>query len=132
MGAGYTLTHGAVTSAALNSIITDVSTKHDIPVQHQLAGRDTGTDAMAAVLAAIDSACTSIGFPIRNMHTISESGHTGDVDASIHVIYQTLLQMDGMNGGSGITADYLRDSHPRLDQATALTHRPPEKKEDDA
>lgn len=132
MGEGYTLTHGAVTSAALNSMITEVSLKHDIPVQHELAGRDTGTDAMAAVLAAIDSACTSIGFPIRNMHTISESGHTGDVDAAIHAIYQTLLHMDGMNGGSGITSDYLRDSHPRLDEATALTHRPAEKKEDEA
>ena len=131
MGEGYTLTHGAVTSAALNSMITDVSTKHDIPVQHELAGRDTGTDAMAAVLAAIDSACTSIGFPIRNMHTISESGHTGDVDAAIHAIYQTLLHMDGMNGGSGITSDYLRDSHPRLDEASALTHRPAEKKEEE-
>lgn len=132
MGEGYTLTHGAVTSAALNSMITEVSLKHDIPVQHELAGRDTGTDAMAAVLAAIDSACTSIGFPIRNMHTISESGHTGDVDAAIHAIYQTLLHMDGMNGGSGITADYLRDSHPRLDEASALTHRPAETKDDNA
>lgn len=131
MGDGYTLTHGAVTSATLNSMITEVSLKHDIPVQHELAGRDTGTDAMAAVLAAIDSACTSIGFPIRNMHTISESGHTGDVDAAIHAIYQTLLQMDGMNGGSGITADYLRDSHPRLDEASELTHRPAEKKDDE-
>ncbi len=132
MGEGYTLTHGAVTSAALNSMITEVSLKHDIPVQHELAGRDTGTDAMAAVLAAIDSACTSIGFPIRNMHTISESGHTLDVDAAIHAIYQTLLHMDGMNGGSGITADYLRESHPRLDEASALTHRPAETKDDNA
>ena len=131
MGDGYTLTHGAVTSAALNSMITEVSVKNEIPVQHELAGRDTGTDAMAAVLAAIDSACTSIGFPIRNMHTISESGHTGDVEASIHAIYQTMLHMDGMNSGKGITADDLRNSHPRLDESTTLTHRPAPKKDDD-
>ena len=124
MGDGYTLTHGAVTSATLNSMITKVSQAHDIPVQHELAGRDTGTDAMAAVLASIDSACTSIGFPIRNMHTISESGHTGDVEASIHAIYQTMVHMDGLNGGKGITADDLRNGHPRLDQSTPLTHRP--------
>ena len=124
MGEGYTLTHGAVTSASLNSMITKVSGEHDIPVQHELAGRDTGTDAMAAVLASIDSACTSIGFPIRNMHTISESGHTGDVEASIHAIYQTMVHMDGLNGGKGITADDLRNGHPRLDQSTPLTHCP--------
>jgi endoglucanase len=124
MGDGFTLTHGAVTSASLNSMITQVSANHGIPVQHELAGRDTGTDAMAAVLASIDSACTSIGFPIRNMHTISESGHTGDVEASIHAIYQTILHMDGVNGGQGVTADDLRTGHPRLDKAKPLTHQP--------
>ncbi|MDG1874535.1 MAG: hypothetical protein P8J27_11535 [Mariniblastus sp.] len=124
MGQGYTLTHGAVTSAALNSMFTEVSLKHGIPVQHELAGRDTGTDAMAAVLAAIDSACTSIGFPIRNMHTISESGHTGDVEAAIHAIYQTMVHMDGLNDGAGISGNDLRESHPRLDESVPLTHRP--------
>ena len=29
-----------------------------------------------------------------------------------------------MNGGKGITADDLRNGHPRLDQSTPLTHRP--------
>jgi endoglucanase len=124
MGEGYTLTHGAITSAALNSMLTEVSLKHDIPVQHELAGRDTGTDAMAPVFASIDSASASIGFPIRNMHTISESGHTGDVDAAIHAIYETMRHMDGMNGGSGITATDLCESHPRLDNADLLEHRP--------
>ena len=124
MGEGYTLTHGAVMSAQLNSIITQVSGDHDIPVQHELAGRDSGTDAMAAVLAAIDSASASIGFPIRNMHTISESGHTGDVDAAIHALYQTIVHMDGMNGGKGITAQDLRDGHPRLDQSSPQSHLP--------
>lgn len=124
MGEGYTLTHGAITSAALNSMLTKVSLEHDIPVQHELAGRDTGTDAMAAVFAGIDSASASIGFPIRNMHTISETGHTGDVDAAIHAIYQTMRYMDGMNDGSGITGNDLCDSHPRLNEAIELTHRP--------
>lgn len=124
MGEGFTITHGAATSAAINSMITDVSVKHEIPHQHELAGRDTGTDAMAAVLAAIDSASASIGFPIRNMHTISESGHTGDVEAAIHGIYQTLRHMDGLNDGAGINSNDLRDGHPRLDESDALTHRP--------
>lgn len=131
MGDGYTLTHGAITSAALNSLLTKVSLEHGIPVQHELAGRDTGTDAMAAVFAAVDSASASIGFPIRNMHTISESGHTGDVEAAIHAIFQTLVTMSEMNEGQGIRGDDLRDLHPRLDEAGALTHCPaPEKTED--
>ena len=130
MGDGYTLTHGAITSASLNSMLTKVSLEHGIPVQHELAGRDTGTDAMAAVFAAIDSASTSIGFPIRNMHTISESGHTGDVLAAIHAIFQTMIHMDAMNNGTGIRGDDLRDTHPRLDQASTLGHHPAPKDED--
>ena len=133
MGEGYTLTHGAITSAALNSMITKVSLEHDIPVQHELAGRDTGTDAMAAVFAAIDSASASIGFPIRNMHTISESGHTGDVDAAIHAIYQTIKHMDAMNDGHGIKPADLCELHPRLDNAETLAHRPaPDDDEEDS
>lgn len=124
MGKGYTLTHGAITSAKLNSMITQVSTEKGIPVQHELAGRDTGTDAMAAFFSCIDSAATSIGFPIRNMHTISEAGHTGDLDSAIHAIYETLNYMDGMHGGNGINAADLKDGHPRLDESSPLLHRP--------
>jgi len=123
MGHGYTLTHGAITSAKLNSLITEVSQRQGIPVQHELAGRDTGTDAMAAVFASIDSAATSIGFPIRNMHTISETGHTGDVDAAIHAIFETLRHFDAMNDGAGISRSDFQNGHPRLDQAVELLHR---------
>ena len=64
------------------------------------------------------------------MHTISESGHTGDVEAAIHGIYQTLRHMDGLNDGAGINANDLRDGHPRLDESDALTHRPAPEDED--
>lgn len=124
MGKGFTLTHGAICSASLNSLITRVAQANEVPLQHELAGRDTGTDAMAAALASVDSAAASIGLPIRNMHTISESGHTGDVDAAIYGMFYMLKEMDSMNGGKGISADDLRSGHPRLDQSSCLTHQP--------
>jgi endoglucanase len=123
MAKGFTLTHGAITSANLNSIIAQVATKHGIPIQHELAGRDTGTDAMAAVLAAIDSAAASIGIPIRNMHTISESGHTKDVDASIHGLFETLRHMDRQNQEKGITSEDLMSGHPCLAKSIEQGHR---------
>lgn len=132
MGKGYTLTHGSICSAKLNSIMTAVSHQHDVPVQHELAGRDTGTDAMAAVLAAIDSAAASVGIPTRNMHTISESAHTGDVDSAIYGLLYLLQHLDQMNEGAGISGDDLRAGHPRLDQSVPLTHRPARKGEDEA
>ncbi len=120
MGKGFTLTNGSITSAYLNTIIEQVCLKNNIPYQIDFSGRDTGTDAMAASLAGIDSAATSIGFPIRNMHTISETGHTTDVLAAIHGMVETFKAMDKMNRGKGISRDDLKDGHPRLDQAKAL------------
>lgn len=122
MGEGFTLAHGAVVSEYLNSLYEEAAAEHGIPIQHKVTGRDTGTDAMAAVFAAIDAAATSIGFPIRNMHTISESGHTGDVLAAIHATDAVLRKMDGMNNGGGITAADLRTGHARLDRSRPLEH----------
>jgi endoglucanase len=114
MGAGCTLTHGSICSASLNTMIAQVAKEQGIPLQHELAGRDTGTDAMAAVLAAIDSAAASIGIPIRNMHTVSEVGHTRDVDAALNVLFHLLQHMDQMHQGSGIVENDLHEGHPRL------------------
>ena len=120
MGKGFTLTHGSITSEFLNNFIEKACRAKKIPYQIDVSGRDTGTDAMAAVLAGVDSASTSIGFPIRNMHTISETGHTADVLAAIHGMVETFKAMDKMNRGKGITRDDLKDGHPRLDGAKTL------------
>ena len=119
MGKGFTVTTGAITSEHLNTRIKRVAHEHDIPMQIDVSGRDTGTDGMAAVLASVDSAATSIGFPTRNMHTISESGHTGDVLAAIHVLKELIVSMDAEDDLAGS----FRDSHPRLDETEALSHR---------
>ena len=81
-----------------------------------MCGVDTGTDAMAGVLGGVDAAVTSIGFPIRSMHTVSESGHTGDVVAAIHLIKATVESC----AARGITPAYFERAHPRLDNATSL------------
>ena len=119
MGKGFTLTTGAITSEQLNSRIKAIATKHDIPMQIDVSGRDTGTDGMAAVLASVDSAATSVGFPTRNMHTISESGHTGDVLAAVHVLKELILAMDAED----VSDETFQQSHPRLDETTPLTHQ---------
>jgi endoglucanase len=117
MGSGFTLSAGAIASPYLNQLMQETALEHGIPVQLRVAGRDTGTDAMAAVFAGTDSAATSIGFPIRNMHTVSESGHTGDVLAAVHVVARLIEKLGAMNDGTGATADDFRRGHPRLDSA---------------
>lgn len=118
MGKGFTLTNGSVTSAFLNNLIEEACGAAKVPYQMDFAGRDTGTDAMAAAMAGFDCAAASVGFPIRNMHTISETGHTSDVLAAIHGMEATLRHMDGLNRGRGLNRDTLKDGHPRLDRAS--------------
>ena len=125
MGGGFTLSVGAIVSEQLNAIIESTANEHDIPLQRNVVGRDTGTDGMAAVFACVDAAATSIGFPIRNMHTISETGHTGDVLAATHVIAAAVQRMDNHNDGVGLSVDDLKNSHPRLDLAQPLGSQKP-------
>lgn len=120
MAEGFTITNGAITSEYLNTIIETTCKKHKIPYQMDFSGRDTGTDAMASVLAGVDSAAVSIGFPIRNMHTISESGHTRDILSAIHATDATLRELDGMNKGEGLSPDDLKNSHENLSAAKAV------------
>ncbi|MEE2857888.1 MAG: peptidase M42 [Planctomycetota bacterium] len=118
MGKGMTLAVGAIVTAGLNALIQDACKASNIPFQVDVCGRDTGTDAMAGVLASVDSAATSIGFPIRNMHTISESAHTGDVIAAVHALVATLRKMDT----EGTSTEDLCSAHPRLDGIDSLAH----------
>jgi len=120
MGAGFTLSVGSIASEQLNRVIESAARETGIPFQRDVCGADTGTDGMAGVLAAIDCAATSVGFPIRNMHTISESANTSDVLAAIHGIHAALAALDARGGDLGRE---FRDNHPRLDAAEPLAHQ---------
>ena len=122
MGAGFTLANGAIVSERLNAYIEEAAKAAGIPYLCSPTGRDTGTDGMAGVLASIDCAATSIGFPIRNMHTISESGHTGDVLAATHAVVETLVLLDKAHRGRGAKRAEFLDGHVRLDQARPIVH----------
>ncbi|MGF1719507.1 M20/M25/M40 family metallo-hydrolase [Vibrio kyushuensis] len=115
MGNGFTIGRGSVASEFLVQTLENVCREKDIPYQLDFSGRDMGTDGMAAALAGVDSAAITIGYPIRNMHTSSESAHTGDLLASIEGITELLRHFDELNNGTGMTQDDLKNSHIRLD-----------------
>ncbi|NOG32655.1 M20/M25/M40 family metallo-hydrolase [Halomonas sp. TBZ9] len=130
MGKGFTMAVGSIASEQLNRVIAKAASDNEIPMQRDIVGVDTGTDGMAGVLASVDSAATSIGFPIRNMHTISETGNTQDVLAAIHALTHTIKSLDGIKD---LKREFL-DNHPRLDMASPLAHqgsaKPDEAKEE--
>jgi endoglucanase len=111
MGEGFTVGRGSVASEYLVQTLENVCRDKDIPYQLDFSGRDMGTDGMAAALAGVDSAAMTIGYPIRNMHTSSESAHTGDLLASIQAITELLRHFDS----NKITKEDLKNSHIRLD-----------------
>ena len=126
MGKGFTLSTGAVASEYLNTLIEVSAREQDIPLQKSVSGRDLGTDGMAGFFAAIDAASTSVGFPIRNMHTISETGHTGDVLACIHAMDAMLASMEDQ----ALTPQDFRQGHARLDQVKSVDFVPAPAEED--
>lgn len=117
MGEGFTIGRGSVVSEYLVQSLEKICGEQGIPYQLDFSGRDMGTDGMAAVLAAVDSAAITLGYPIRNMHTASESAHTGDLLASIYALVGLLRHFNALNGGKGIQRDDLKNSHIRLDYA---------------
>lgn len=120
MGGGFTMSVGSIASEQLNRYIETAAREREIPMQRDVVGVDTGTDGMAGVLAGIDAAATSVGFPIRNMHTISESANTSDVLAAIHGIHGALEKLDARGGD--LRREF-EDNHPRLDNAQPLYHQ---------
>eukprot|EP00941_MAST-03F_sp_MAST-3F-sp1_P004357 g4357.t1 len=116
LGSGFTLCVGSVASESLNTLIEKSASENNIPMQRDMRGRDTGTDAMAGVLGNTDCAATSVGFCIRNMHTISELGHLGDVTSCIEGLYETIKHM----ARNKVTGESFRDMHPRLDNSERL------------
>ncbi len=116
MGDGFTIGRGAIVSEYLVQALESVCHEQNIPYQLDFSGRDTGTDGMAAALAGVDSAAVTIGYPIRNMHTSSESAHTGDLLSSIYAVTGLLRRFNGLNNGQGISRADLENGHIRLDQ----------------
>lgn len=117
MGKGPSFSIGSITSSFVNSRIQQVALDKGIPVQPDVVGRDTGTDAMAAVLSNMDVAAASVGIPVRNMHTISETGCTLDIQATIHLLYNLLHRLDEEK----VTRQDIIDSHPDLSCASPLS-----------
>lgn len=126
LGEGMTLSVGAVASEQLNARIEAAASSAGVAVQRDVRGRDLGTDGMAAALAGIDCAATSVGFPIRNMHTVSELAHTGDVLGAAFALHSFLAEASR----DELSPADLRAGHPRLDLATVAEFSAVEEEEE--
>jgi len=121
MGAGFTISVGSVTSRKVNELLQRAAKAAQIPYQLDVVGRDTGTDAMAGVLGAVDCAAASVGIPTRNMHTASEMASTRDIDAALHGV----LEFIKLASEQCVTRHSLEQAHANLAVAKELAVMPP-------
>ena len=94
IGAGPVITYAPAVQNNLRELIIDTAEKNNIPFQRAASSRVTGTDTDAFAYSNGGVASALISLPLRYMHTTVEMVHREDVENVIHLIYNTLLNME--------------------------------------
>ena len=90
---GPVLTYGpAVHNNVLNMLI-DVASKKNIKFQRDTVSRSTGTDTDAFAYSGMGVASALISIPLKYMHTTVEMVHKNDIENTIKLMYEFLLQL---------------------------------------
>jgi len=93
LGGGPTLTHGGANHPLVVKRLLEVAKTKRIPIQHEAAGRTTGTDTdrIFTVRDGVPSALVSL--PLRCMHSVVETADLGDVQHVINLMAGFVLSL---------------------------------------
>lgn len=93
LGKGPTLTHGGANHPLVVERLQEVAKAKRIPIQHEAAGRFTGTDTdrIFTVREGVPSALVSL--PLRCMHSVVETADLGDVQHVINLLAGFVLSL---------------------------------------
>lgn len=92
-GKGPSLCYGPAVHNKLLDLVQDTAAKHKIPVQLRAVSRSTGTDTDSFAYANDGCPSVLISIPLRYMHTPVEMLHKRDVEETIRLMYETLLEL---------------------------------------
>jgi putative aminopeptidase FrvX len=92
-GSGPSITYGPAVHNILRDLIIKTAKKNDIPYQLSAVSRSTGTDTDAFAYANDGTPAALISIPLRYMHTTVEMLKKEDVENTILLIYNTLLNI---------------------------------------
>lgn len=92
-GKGPSLAYGPAIQNKLLHLVEEVAEKNKIPVQWRALSRSTGTDTDSFAYANDGCPSVLISMPLRYMHTTVEMIHKSDVEATIQLMYETLLTL---------------------------------------
>ncbi len=91
---GPMLGHSPVLSKAFAQELSLLAEKLAIPLQHEVMGRSTGTNADALSLASGGVDCALISLPLRNMHSACEIVDLRDLEAAAQLIEGYIRKAD--------------------------------------
>ncbi|MEM6911578.1 MAG: M42 family metallopeptidase [Verrucomicrobiota bacterium] len=86
LGGGPTIQHGACNHPEVVERLMTVAEKEGLTLQHESAGRYSGTDTdqIYHVQQGVPSALVSL--PLRYMHSVVETAHLGDIEQVIQLL----------------------------------------------
>lgn len=92
-GKGPSLSYGPAVHNKLLQLVEEVAEKAQIPVQLRTVSRSTGTDTDSFAYANDGCPSVLISIPLRYMHTTVEMLHRRDIEQTIQLMYETLLNI---------------------------------------
>src|SRR3954447_13395436 len=92
-GKGPSLAYGPAVHNKLLNFVMDIAEKSNIQVQKRTESRSTGTDTDSFAYANDGCPSVLISIPLRYMHTTVEMLHRKDIEETILLMYETLLQL---------------------------------------
>ena len=92
-GKGPSLAFAPAIHNKLLQLVQDVAEKKKIPFQLRTLSRSTGTDTDSFAYANDGCPSVLISIPLRYMHTTVEMLHKKDIEDTIQLMYETLLNI---------------------------------------
>lgn len=92
-GKGPSLCYGPAVHNKLLDFVQDVAKKNKIPVQLRAVSRSTGTDTDSFAYANDGCPSVLISIPLRYMHTTVEMLHKDDIENTVNLMYESLMQL---------------------------------------
>jgi putative aminopeptidase FrvX len=77
----------------LLGFVEKIAADKDIPVQWRALSRSTGTDTDSFAYANDGCPSVLISIPLRYMHTTVEMLHKDDIENTIRLMYETLVEL---------------------------------------
>ncbi len=92
-GEGPVLTYGPAVHNNVLNLLIDTANRKKIIFQRDTVYRATGTDTDAFAYSGMGVASALISIPLKYMHTTVEMVHKDDIEKTIQLMYEFLLQL---------------------------------------